>query len=381
MDLSGPWYLPVDEKHWQAYDAAAVEKMLRFGAITLKTPVWRTGMDEAAPLGEIDELLEGMTGDYRLGMVEVAASTYAGPWRRCLARAIDLALVLTPGFLLLAWYSEMFEGRSGNRLGSAIGVASFGLTLLALLVEVPLLAATGTTVGKWLVGLSLRKQNGRRISARGLLRRNLKLWAYGLGTGIPFWGLVSLVFSYGRVSKGRLTRWDETTLHRVRLGPNLWHRIADRLGWDNKRKGAAWKNPVTQQIARLPPDWRVYPDKTVLEETYYVLGTHEAVVILARESLALSDLELYAETLLVRASGTYQNMAKDTRTDGVPRIHLHLKDIIDGVNFDVTVRIWRTGEEDYWRLIILQPMGKPRASREAMKVADALEQTVPVEWR
>lgn len=377
MAADGPWYVPVGENRWQAFDSIAIERMLNFGAITLKTPVWRQGMDGAAPLETFEELLDTMRGDHRLGLIDVVASTHAGPWRRVAARAIDLLLIVGPGLYAIATYSDFFQQK---HIGTNLSAALCLLTLIAVLVEVPLLALTGTTLGKWLMGVRLRRQNGSRIGWRGLFMRNLRLWYHGLGMGIPFWFCVNLWFSRERTGAGMLVRWDEKTLHRTRLAPTLLNRIADRLGVDWGNEGVSWKNPLTRRIATLQAGWRVFPEQTMPDQGFYVFGTHDAIVIFARDTIPLSDLELYADIVRTRTTADFRRMEQVTGPSGAPRIDFFLHGQVGEKDFDITTRIWRSGEDDYWRLVLHQPTDNPRGARQAIKVADALEATVPVTW-
>ncbi|MFD2262252.1 RDD family protein [Lacibacterium aquatile] len=372
MQYGGPWYVPVGENRWEPYDSIAIERMLSFGAITLKTPLWREGMDGAAPLETFDELLDNMRGDHRLGLVDVVATTYAGAWRRFFARLIDLALVLIPALFLIASFTDFFDRGVSARLTTT----SVLLTLLAVLLEVPVLAWSGSTPGKWLMGVKLRRQNGSRIDFRGLVRRNLRLWYYGLGAGIPIAMPFTLWFSRERGNAGELVRWDEETLHRTRRAPDLLDRLADRfnIGWS--RSGAGWINPITRQVATLQPSWRVLPEQTMPDKTFYVFGAQEAVVIFARDVIPLIDLDLYADIVRTRMTTSFQGQTEITRDDGSRRVELLARDRMSDTDFDITNRIWHAQGDEYWRLVIYRPMGKVRAGQQALKVADALEATV-----
>ena len=84
------------------------------------------------------------------------------PWRRYFARILDLNL-----------YTILLESFLSCILGVNLYLASgvwmdLALTILAavlmLIAEPLLLFLTGTTPGKWILGLRLEKKNGERIS-------------------------------------------------------------------------------------------------------------------------------------------------------------------------------------------------------------------------
>jgi len=376
------WFIRIGETTWQSYSVAGLEEMLRFGAITLATPVWRAGMDEPAAIFETDEVLDALEGDYRLGMLDKPVGRRARAWPRFWARMIDLCLVIVPAFFLLVQVPELYgEERSREEQWLiTIGALSL-LPLLALLIEVPILAMSGTTPGKWLLGLSLRKQNGRRISARHLLIRNLKIWAMGLGLGLPFVSALCLWLNYGNVAFGRPTWWDRVTLHRVSPTANLWHRLLEACGWSSGRRGFSWQNPITRRVGRLAPDWGINPLTSAPTDNRYVFFKQQVTVLLGQDDMPLGDLELYADSFGARVNGTYRGSSTDVQADGSPRISLYYENTDGTLRSEVTVRVWQTGEEEFWHLVIIQPEGLGRLSQEALRVADALEATVPVAWR
>lgn len=128
------------------------------------------------------------------------------PWRRYFARILDLNL-----------YTILLEGFLSCILGVNLYLASgvwmdLALTILAavlmLIAEPLLLFLTGTTPGKWILGLRLEKKNGERISYGEALGRTWEVTAWGLGFGIPLYSLYCMVKSYQTARKGEMLPWE-----------------------------------------------------------------------------------------------------------------------------------------------------------------------------
>jgi len=138
-----------------------------------------------------------------------AVPRVACPWRRYFARAFDLALcaALWTAFLALVCRADPTRGRAWP---TAISFLSLGA---ALLLEPVFLRLTGATPGKWLLGLRLEDDRGRRPSlAEGFSRTGRALF-YGCGAGIPIYSLVRLWKSFSACRNGEALPWeDELTL-------------------------------------------------------------------------------------------------------------------------------------------------------------------------
>ena len=60
---------------------------------------------------------------------------------------------------------------------------------LTFLFEPLLLHLWGTTPGKWVFGLSVRDEDGQKLTLRTALARTLGVFVHGMGGGIPFYDL------------------------------------------------------------------------------------------------------------------------------------------------------------------------------------------------
>ncbi len=128
------------------------------------------------------------------------------PWRRLLARELDMALLTLPGIFLLAWLVAGFKVWLW-----AILLALIVCAASMLLLEPLLLCTVGTTPGKWLMGLRLRYSyydHTDKPTFGQALFRTLHVWFQGCGMGIGLFALIGFVCSYLRANRGEDQPWD-----------------------------------------------------------------------------------------------------------------------------------------------------------------------------
>ena len=133
------------------------------------------------------------------------------PWRRWFARGIDLALVGLPvAFVqyVLLHHNLTIVSDWENIVCDLIG---WGLLIL---LEPLLLARFGTTIGKWCMGITVTRTDGRRLSYREALSRTALVWVYGAGLGLPIVELVCAYRSYRRYTRGEDLAWEEGSIER-----------------------------------------------------------------------------------------------------------------------------------------------------------------------
>lgn len=104
------------------------------------------------------------------------------PWRRFFARMIDLLLYDLTWMVILTSAGLCAAGNRGVTL-----LNDFLALLTMLLLEPLLLQKTGTTLGKWLLGLSVRNLSGAKLRYSEGLDRTARLIWRGFGAGIPIY--------------------------------------------------------------------------------------------------------------------------------------------------------------------------------------------------
>jgi len=79
-------------------------------------------------------------------------------------------------------------------------------------VEPFLLSRWGTTVGKWLLGMTLTSADGSKLTyADAFERTGLVLW-HGMGFGLPVWDLICQVRCYRACNEGKTLPWEEDSV-------------------------------------------------------------------------------------------------------------------------------------------------------------------------
>ncbi|MEO5764874.1 MAG: DnaJ domain-containing protein [Casimicrobiaceae bacterium] len=140
----------------------------------------------------------------------------ARPWARLCARMFDYALW---GLVLALPLSEL---RAGGALGATLSywlphpfVAPVVITATWIPLEALLIAALGTTPGKWLFGVYLQfsiSDAYARRDARAQIRRGfaraLRVWWKGMAGGIPLLAPVTIALAYEKLAHEQETDWD-----------------------------------------------------------------------------------------------------------------------------------------------------------------------------
>ncbi len=124
------------------------------------------------------------------------------PWRRLFARELDMGLYTLPWWVAMIWL-----GLTNWAFWLSSAVA---LLLLPLLLESLLLCTWGTTPGKWLMGLHLRKHYVGEISKptfRDAFSRTLYVYTVGCGLGLLTG--ICYIFAYLRANRGDDQPWDD----------------------------------------------------------------------------------------------------------------------------------------------------------------------------
>ncbi len=138
------------------------------------------------------------------------------PWSRLAARLFDYALW---GLVLALPLSEL---RASGLLGPALSywlphpfVAPILITATWVPLEALLIAALGTTPGKWLFGVYLQfsisdayAQRDARAQVRRGLARALRVWWKGVACGVPPLAPIAVALAYEKLAREQETDWD-----------------------------------------------------------------------------------------------------------------------------------------------------------------------------
>lgn len=135
------------------------------------------------------------------------------PWRRYLARITDMGLY---GFLWTVVSTMAFSIR--RTPGSTLGfqILDFLVTVLLMLALEPVfLAVWGTTPGKRIFGITVRRKDGERLSYEQGLFRTWRVFSSGMGFDIPVYNLFRMYKNYQICRERKELDWDEECLVKV----------------------------------------------------------------------------------------------------------------------------------------------------------------------
>lgn len=135
------------------------------------------------------------------------------PWRRYLARAFDLMLygALWCALLALACHVNIVAMSRGARI-----LLSFAEALTMVFLEPLLLSCFGTTPGKWLLGLHVADNDGKRLFYSEALTRTVYVWGFGYGCNIPIFDLIRLYKSCRSCESGETLAWEYDSIETLR---------------------------------------------------------------------------------------------------------------------------------------------------------------------
>jgi hypothetical protein len=123
------------------------------------------------------------------------------PWVRYWARMTDFFLFCFLFGLILTIIHEPLLEINDKLLGIL-------LLFIYIFVEPIMLSSLGTTPGKALLRIRLRRQDGTKLNYSEGLNRAFRVWLRGEGLGIPIVSLFTLITAYRRLTRKGKTSWD-----------------------------------------------------------------------------------------------------------------------------------------------------------------------------
>ena len=207
------WYYVSGDKQVGPVSAETIQELLDAGALNSNTLVWAEGFDDWKPIISVDDFRLNYppnippppqmtaTSGRDIQTFEISGPQIR-PWVRYWARVIDnLLFALLIGLILGIVYPASLE----------INDTLLGFILLFIYVffEPIMLTSWGTTPGKALLRVKLRKSTGDKPTYAEALNRSFSVWLRGLGLGIPIVSLITLITAYNNLTKNGITTWDK----------------------------------------------------------------------------------------------------------------------------------------------------------------------------
>lgn len=149
------------------------------------------------------------TGDF------IPSGSQIRPWMRYLARGIDFTLFGCFIGLVLGFFFP-----------KALEIDAIVITPLLLFIyvfeESFLLSLWGTTPGKALLNIRLRKNDGTKPNYLEALKRSSDVFIRGFGLGLPIISFFTQIYAYRELTKYGIAPWDKDGGFQIRhklLGP------------------------------------------------------------------------------------------------------------------------------------------------------------------
>jgi hypothetical protein len=207
------WHYFSGNKQVGPVSAETIQEMLDAGALDLNTQVWTQGFESWKSITTVDQFhvhhppnVPPLPQTVKATKEGIRTPEISGPqirpWVRYWARMMDFLLFsLFSGFVLGVVYPPALE----------INDIFLGVILLFVyvFVEPIMLTSWGTTPGKALLRVTLRKSTGGKPTYLEALSRSFSVWIGGCGLGIPLVSLITLISAYNKLTKKSITTWDE----------------------------------------------------------------------------------------------------------------------------------------------------------------------------
>jgi hypothetical protein len=426
------WFYASGGRPFGPLTADGIQELFVNGRIDERTLVWRKGMLQWTPLGEVPEFEEFFseedppplppdlsaprppsdeTREDSARAPPVAPESrrepvfnfgspvahLAGPWTRYFARTIDLSIVatvlMTVAFVALPYVSTALYLQAYAADARVLFLISlpFAHLVIALIVTI-----FGNSLGKAIFGIRAVPVDGReRFSLGENVAREFRVWTQGLALGIPIANFFTMVPAFRRVAAGEPAPYDvriasvqsfsTSTARRVfgmLLAIGLFAAITfsnaiDKIALENLAKPSTWQNPVTSSTTSIPANWEYEaiegPDGgTLYSFTNLKTG---AVVFFAVEYAPAMEFSAYTEALtaVLRDSIGLGRWAPEPSIPGTWKASGHA--IPD--RYPANIYVKQVGT-NFWRVVYLDQLTRGDASLPG-QMAAALFGTVGVQ--
>lgn len=205
---------------------------IREGALKGSELVWRKGAPEWQPLKSLEEFApywplteEQMAQAMEARRIARAALDTPQPWLRFWARMVDYTWFTMLLYLILGPFmpdpKALVDGNVQAQLIS-IGITC-GTFLLFAPLEAWCLSRYGTTPGKALLRIQVRRREGGLPSFRQAMQRALLVYVKGIALGLSPPVLFTMSFARIKLLQLGMTTWDRDCSTRVEHGePEVW---------------------------------------------------------------------------------------------------------------------------------------------------------------
>jgi len=329
--------------------------------------------------------------------------TLAGPWRRFFARFFDIYLC----FLILAIVGELTLGRYSSGYVEFMGTPNndilVGIVFLpfALALDAILCSIFGTSLGKYLLGVTVQKLKGK-MALDDWFNRAFNVWRSGLAFGVPLVNLWTMHREYKRVGMSRQSTYDQHCGYQVygrKLSPvRMLVAVAGMfaifgaviglnvLSKEKDREAVrvsisppySWQNPVTRLETFVNAEWKHETKDNGQGSDIYMFteSSDRAIVILGVESYNVT-LNTYVKAFQEGTSSTmtFNDGGRYFEKNGIATWEAY--GVMDSVKDSrLKVEIRKNGS-NFWRVVVIQALPYEHTDMKALALSASLWKTVP----
>jgi hypothetical protein len=210
------WFYVKDGQQHGPIAEDILVQMLEAGTLSLDTLVWTKELKEWTTARDVEGLVPADVFPPPIvspipkdswtppltNKIYQPSGPQVRPWPRYWARMIDFTLFgLLLGVILGIIYPPAVEIHAT--------ILTFILLFIYIFVEPIMLSSWGTTPGKALLRIQLRRQDGTKVNYSEGLNRAFRVWSRGLAFNIPIVSLFTLISSYRSLIREGKTSWDQ----------------------------------------------------------------------------------------------------------------------------------------------------------------------------
>jgi uncharacterized RDD family membrane protein YckC len=398
------WWYSKDGERLGPLAEPQLQKFIQNGDIGPVDLVWREGMDEWTPQSEVEELSnirksappELPIPSSRDQLIELEM---AGAWRRFFARFVDLWFLAPPIAFCISYGFSLVSTEFALWIQTPGSDYAFGWFMLPiiLLTEALIFAAFGTTLGKSVLGVKVITNEAGKLSAKDYLKRQLGVYWTGLGAGVPFVNLFTMARQRSRLTEGKLASYDEGSYNvkaapmgffrwtlavvviavvlSIQVGVRAWNQHFD----NETARASSWTNPVTSQVASIPPGWTIDNTENTDGQPIYMYS-HPAtgvVAIFAYEEMSnFYSLEDYLELWKVAVESELTLYPPEERVNLKAGSAIRVKGQVAGNAAEQLEVYLLQLDHGVWRIVLVGTGGRNPATTEALALRDILFSTI-----
>lgn len=136
------------------------------------------------------------------------------PWRRFFARLLDIAINAAISFFIVGFVGELvaheWMARWYSLLAGPFGtlIDSYATVVIAIPLTALMIGLTGGSVGKWIFGIRVVREDGRPLGVWRAFVRELWVFTQGMGLALPIVTLIFMWRSYETLTEDEVADWD-----------------------------------------------------------------------------------------------------------------------------------------------------------------------------